>query len=74
MLLPCLADIVAIVCLLVAPIVLLWLLLCHLWDYCVFVADVVARFWLMLLPYLLLCLADVIANMADVIAICNLFC
>ena len=27
----------------------------------------------MLLPYLLLCLADVIANMADVIAIYNLF-
>ena len=28
---------------------------------------------MMLLPYLLLCLADVIANMADVIAICTCF-
>ena len=68
-----LVDVIAIVCLLVAPIMLLWLLLCHLWEYCIFVADLIARFWLMLLPNLLLCLADVIANMADVIAIYNLF-
>ena len=53
-----LANIVAIVCLLVAPIVLLRLLLCHLWDYCILVADVVAR------------LADVIAMLVAVFGRC----
>ena len=54
-----LADVITIVCLLVAPIVLLWLLLCYLWEYCIFVADLIARF-----------LADVIAILVAVFGRC----
>ena len=96
MLLPCLADVVAIMWPMLLPLfdvgnviamfgwcychifVYWWHKLCYcgccyatLWE-CIFLADLVARFgWCYC--HLLLCLADVIANMADVIAIYNLF-
>ena len=51
MLLPCLADVMPLFLLLMAPIILLWLMLCHIVGVLYFSGISYYQVWLMLLPF-----------------------
>ena len=51
MLLPCLADVMPLFLLLMAPIILLWLMLCHIVGVLYFSGRSYYQVWLMLLPF-----------------------